>query len=269
MKASNCRPWATALGLVILPLFASLLLGCGSAEEERAARARQREWSSLRHTKRALDAERRELTRLRGQLAAAPVGPDGAPTGEAATALAADVAARERRIGARSAALGKRLVRYAAGFARREGEPMPPALQEAIRLKSDEDVEVAQEWIERGGDYRRAIEIYETQRHLDPGYARLEQALARAREMRHVTSERFARVRPEMTRAEVRAALGPVNLRQVLRRPAERLEAWFYPSVGGGRAAVYFRYDEERRAYVVYRTETAAGARRQPAAATS
>ncbi len=131
-----------------------------------------------------------------------------------------------------------------------------------MRLKSDEDVAVAQEWIERGGDYRRAIEILETQRVLDPGYPRLEQALARARDMRFVTTERFARVQEGMTPIDVRAALGPVNLRQVLRRPAERLEAWYYPKRGGGRAAVYFRYDQERRGYVVYRTDLAAGAER-------
>ncbi len=88
-----------------------------------------------------------------------------------------------------------------------------------MRLKSDEDLAVAQEWIDRGGDYRRAIEILETQLQADPGYARLEQALARAREMRYVTPERFARVEPGMTALDVRAALGPVNLREVRRRP--------------------------------------------------
>jgi len=83
--------------------------------------------------------------------------------------------------------------------------------------------------------------------------------------MRYVTAERFARVRPGMTRVEVRAALGPVNLRQVLRLPAERLEAWFYPKAGGGRAGVYFRFDPSRRAFVVYESELETGGRR-PAA---
>jgi len=124
---------------------------------------------------------------------------------------------------------------------------------------------VAQEWIDRGGDYRRAIEILETQRPLDPDYPRLDQALARARDMRFVTPQRFARVQAGMTPVDVRAALGPVNLREVLRRPAERLEAWYYPKRGGGKAAVYFRYDDGKRGFVVYETELAAGAAKPPA----
>jgi hypothetical protein len=149
-------------------------------------------------------------------------------------------------------------VRYLGGFADRDDE----GRRGAVRMKSDEDLAVAQEWIERGGDYRRAIEILETQRAVDSADARLDQALSRAREMRFVTPERFARVQAGMTPVDVRAALGPVNLREVLRRPAEQLEAWYYPKRGGGRAAVYFRYDEGRRAYVVYQTELAAGGAR-------
>ena len=113
---------------------------------------------------------------------------------------------------------------------------------------------MAQEWIDRGGDYRRAIEILETQRALDPDYPRLDQALARARDMRFVTPQRFARVQTGMTPIDVRAALGPVNL-----------EAWYYPKRDGGKAAVYFRYEEGRRGFVVYQTELAAGAAQPPA----
>jgi hypothetical protein len=237
----------------LLLLVALLALGCGDVVGM-GSRARQREWSALQQSKRALDADRRELSGLRGRLAATPVGADGAPLGDEAVALADTARAQERALSARSAALEQRLVRYLAGFRRRAGAAPSPALRQAIRMKSDEDIEVAQEWIERGGDYRRAIEILETQRPVDPGYARLQQALARANAMRYVTTERFGRVRPGMTGAEVRATLGPVNLHNVVRRPAERVEAWFYPRVAG-RAGVYFRYDPQRRAFVVYDRE--------------
>lgn len=245
-----------------------VIAGCGGADRREAV-ARQREWASLVRTKHDLDAERRELARAREQLASAAVDPDGTPADVWAEALGADVAKRERRVGARSAALEDRLVRYVAGFGTLGTAPSSPALQAALHLKSDEDVDVAQEWIDRGGDYRRAIEILETQRHVDSDYPPLERALERARTMRYVTAERFSRLRPGMTRVEVRAALGPVNLRQVLRRPAERLEAWFYPKPGGGRAGVYFRFDPTRRAFVVYQSELETGGHRQSPAVTT
>jgi hypothetical protein len=251
---------ATAAIVLVLSLLAGLA-GCGNGSEERAAAARAREWAAMQRDKRALDAERAELARLRGHLASVPIAEDGTPALAGDAALGREVAARQQRIAAASSSLGERLVRHLGGL-RRGAEGQQSAWRRAVRLKSDEDVAVAQEWIDRGGDYRRAIEILETQRALDPGYPRLEQALARAREMRFVTAERFARVQEGMTPIDVRAALGPVNLRQVLRRPAERLEAWYYPKRGGGRAAVYFRYDQQRRGYVVYRTELATGARR-------
>jgi hypothetical protein len=237
----------------LLLAIALLTVACGDLGGL-ASGVRQREWTELQRSKRALDADRRELTRLRGRLAAAPVGLDGAPVGDEAVALADAVHAQEHALAVRSATLEQRLVRHIAAFKRRAGTPASPALQQAIRMKSDEDIEVAQEWIERGGDYRRAIEILETQRPADPVYARLQQALSRAQEMRYVTAERFGHVQPGMTGAEVRATLGPVNLHNVLRRPAERVEAWFYPRVAG-RAGVYFRYDAQRRAFVVYDRE--------------
>jgi hypothetical protein len=230
----------------------------------RTAKARAEEWTALQRDKREIDAERAAVAQLRGRLASMPIAADGTPLRATDAAQASDLAQRERELGARAGALGDRLVRYLAGFDRRRGAD-DPEWKQAVRLKSDEDVAVAQEWIDRGGDYRRAIEILETQRVLDPGYPRLDQALARARDMRFVTPQRFARVQAGMTPVDVRAALGPVNLREVLRRPAEWLEAWYYPKRDGGKAAVYFRYDERKRGFVVYQTELAAGAAKPPA----
>jgi hypothetical protein len=254
--AGGCE--ASAIVVLLALLATPSAIGCRQADDERVAAAR-REWSALQASKRELDAERQQLARLRARLAAAAVDPDGRLLDGGDLALAADAEARARRIHAHSQALGDRLVHHVSRLAPADDEELQPGVRAAIRLKSDEDLAVAQEWIDRGGDYRRAIEILETQLQVDPGYARLEQALARARDMRYVTRQRFARVTAGMTALEVRAALGPVNLREVRRRPAERLEAWYYPRHGGGKAAVYFRYDEARRRYVVYQTELAAG----------
>jgi hypothetical protein len=247
---------APTSAIVAAALLLAAAAGCGGGQ---ASTATAREGESLRSARQQLDRERRELARLRGQLSAAAVGPDGAPLQPADAALAADVERRDALLRSRSAQLGERLVRHLGRFDRRDEEARQrdPQLAAALRMKSDEDIEVAQEWIDRGGDYRRAIEILETQRRHDPGYERLEQALQRARAMRFVTAERLARIEPGMTAIDVRATLGPANLREVLRRPAEGVEAWFYPRAGGGRAAVYFRYDPRRQAFVVFQTETA------------
>jgi len=256
-RSTNATLRVVAFALAALAAVAFGACSDDAGEPRRVSRAS--EWAALVESKRALDAQRQALTRLRGRLDAAPVDAAGAPLGDA-TALAAETDALERSVAARSAALGERLVRYVADDAPRPGETPAPEVQRAIRMKSDEDVEVATDWIERGGDYRRAIEICETQRRVDPGYARLEAALERAREMRYVTAERFARVETGMTPPEVKAALGPVNLREVRRLPAEQLQAWYYPKADGGRAGVYFRYDPARHVFRVYQTALAAGA---------
>jgi hypothetical protein len=256
------RRRTTAAIVVILVMLAGAG-GCRDTAAARAQQARAREWTALQLDEQKLDAERAALAQMRGRLASAPIAADGTPIRGTDAALARDVAARENDLRARASSLGDRLVRYLAALDRSRGND-DPEWKQAVRLKSDEDLAVAQEWIDRGGDYRRAIEILETQRALDPDYPRLEQALARARDMRFVTPERFARVQEGMTPVDVRAALGPVNLREVLRRPAERLEAWYYPKRAGGKAAVYFRYDDTKRGFVVYQTELAAGAARPP-----
>jgi hypothetical protein len=144
------------------------------------------------------------------------------------------------------------LVDFIDAFGPLQAGRAPAERQAAIRMKSDEDLAVAAEWIERGGDYRRAIEIYETQRRIDPEYAALSAALRRAREMREVTAERFARVERGMTQAQVRSILGPVNLRLVRSFPDRGVETWLYPQDEGGTAAVYFRRGAEDEPFVVY-----------------
>jgi hypothetical protein len=227
--------------------------GCGAGEPPALTPDQQDEWHHLQRTRRELSERRRELGRWRRELDVEPA--TSSLESEAAHAeLVARVARTEQEIAKRSDAFGNRLVWFLGELAVPAGEPAPRELQQAIRLKSDEDLEVGAEWIERGGDYRRAIEIYEMQRRLDPGYERLAQALAEARAMRFVTAERFARVDRGMTRADVRAALGPVNLRMIRSFPERGVEAWLYPKQGGGTAAVFFRRDPSRRALVVYNT---------------
>jgi hypothetical protein len=184
---------------------------------------------------------------------------DGPATAAPAVEPAADrVAALESEIGSLSQEFGSRLVEYINSLEILDGEPLTPDQQKAIRMKSDEDIELAAEWIEKGGDYRRAIDIYSQGLALDPGYIRLEEALANATEMRFPSEERFAGVKKGMTQAEVRDILGPVNLHNVREYPDKNALAWFYPKdqEAGKKlppSAVYFQMDDDT--YKVYQTD--------------
>jgi hypothetical protein len=120
-----------------------------------------------------------------------------------------------------------------------------------VRLKSDEDIVVAHQFIERGGDYRRAIEIYEAALAVDPANPRLRQELEKARGLRYMTAERFAGVKEGMTPDEVRAVLGQPNLHNVRDYADRGVSAWFYPKGPDGAAAgVWFqRKDGGARVY--------------------
>ena len=243
------------LGLL---LAAFVALACGGGSEPPAlSEAQRREWMELRRLQGELGRERARLAAQRTRLA----GGDGTEDArreslraDERAALERAVAERQRGVSALSQTYGSRLVAFIDSFGPLETGPSPPERRGAIRMKSDEDMAVAAEWIERGGDYRRAIEIYETQRRLDPGYEALAAALRRAREMRQVSAARFAGVEKGMTQAQVRAVLGPVNLRLVRSFPERGVEAWLYPQDQGGTAAVYFRRENEDEPLVVYET---------------
>jgi len=135
-----------------------------------------------------------------------------------------------------------------------EGEPLSEQQKAAFRMKSDEDVVIANEYIERGGDYRRAIEIYQAALAADPDNAELKEALARAEKDRYMTEERLAAVRKEMTEDEVVAAIGRPYTRNIKNYPERKVTAWFYPTDDAGNAAGVF-FKDAKGQLVVYETK--------------
>ena len=251
------------------------IVGCGGGGEEAAAAANLEEVAWLEETKASLDSKRVELTEARvaaeAALAEEALSEEGEPVveeegsegeaveGEGEEAVEAEppserVTALEGEISSLSEEFMGRLVTHINAQEMIEGEPLTPAAQAAFRMKSDEDIVVAADWIERGGDYRRAIDIYTVALGPDPDYAKLQEALAYAEDMRYAKAERFAGVEKGMTQEQVREILGPVNLHNVHEYPDKDAVAWFYPKnpTLGKRppAAVYFQMKDE--IYEVY-----------------
>lgn len=224
-RGGKARAKLGAAALSALLALAVLPAGCGGesgSEEANVAppsAAAEAEWSWLQAT-------RQELTGKRQRLAAA--GKDADP------ALVRDV---ERQ----TTELNRRLLEFINADPPTEGEPLSERQKAALRMKSDEDILLAREHIEEGGDYQRAIEIYEEALAVDPDNPRLAAELARARQRRFITAEAFVQVKEGMKEEEVRKLLGQPNLHNVREYPERGVVAWFYPKdESGAGAGVWF-----------------------------
>jgi tetratricopeptide (TPR) repeat protein len=148
------------------------LLGCGGGEQK-VNEAREAEWAWLVENKAKLDSLRQEVTELEGSIKAAPMEEEGEAEGEeegAASIADLEQQLDDRREEAEALAdtLMQRLVGYLNAEPMIEGEPLTESQLAAIRMKSNEDIVLAREYIQKGGDYRRAIDIYQTALQLDP-----------------------------------------------------------------------------------------------------
>lgn len=224
---------------------AMLAIACGKGAEQASTdggpvldvAARQAEWKWLESTKQTLDRKREEIASLKDQAAS------GAAVGPQIDGINQEIA----KIGDE---FNRRLAEYINSDAPVSGEPLKPEQLAAFRLKSAEDMVIAKEYIELGGDYRKAIDIYSASLLLDPENPDLKAALSDAQAKRFMTAERFAAVRKGMTDAEVIRALGRPLLRNMKEYPEKKVSAWFYPKNDSGEAAGVFFNDAKK----VYQT---------------
>lgn len=225
------------------------LTACGApADEDPAARthaaAAGAEWTWLKRAGEELDARRQELARAEAD--ARKSGKDSAAD-PAVQTLARDVRTRTDE-------LRRRLLDFINGNPPVLGEKPTGHTLEAIRRKSDEDILIAAEHMNEGGDYRTAIDVYEAALAVDPDNPRLRQALEKAQALRYMTRERFAQVQEGMTADQVRTLLGPPNANDVREYPERRVTAWFYARDGkGAAAAVWLEKKGDRQ--VVYEAD--------------
>ena len=246
------------LVLACFVLTAGICLGCGSNEAQ-INEAAEAESAWLSENKSKLDSLRQQLADLKAEAEEAAKASEEATEGEEEGAEPVDFTAQIQSLQAETDALSTELVTRVVNYLNTfdpmlEGEAPSERQVAVIRMKTDEDIIVGSEYIQKGGDYKRAIRIFNDALALDPDNEKLMAVLASAEENRFITEERLALVNKGMTQDEVRAALGQVNLRNIREYPERDVIAWFYPIDDTGDAsAVWFRKNKAEE-YVVYRT---------------
>jgi tetratricopeptide (TPR) repeat protein len=243
---------------VLACLVALVVVSCGGSGPSELELAQEAEWASLQETKQALDEQRQKLAEMRQLVAAAPEEAEGEEVAEGEVAAepaptADDVEALENELSAAAEEFGGRLVSFLNNDPMIEGEPPTERQLAALHMKSEEDIALAKEWIEKGGDYKRAIDIYTNALRFDPDNEAVKAALADADANRYMSEERFAAAKKGMTEAEVRAVLGQVNLHNIKPFPERKVIAWFYPTAEGGAAAAVWFKEEKDGSKKVYR----------------
>jgi tetratricopeptide (TPR) repeat protein len=223
------------LGLALLLTLSTLTLlaACGGDGAAEGGAGQDAQWAELEQMKEALDAKRAELDEAREQLATAE--------GEEAEQLRARVDQLAAETLTMTDDFNTRLVGFINENAPVVGEPLTERQQAALRMKSDEDIVFAREYIAEGGDYARAIDIYNAALAADPGNPEIEAALAEAQDQRYMDEERFGQLARGMSGQQVRQLLGTPYHRNV-REYEDGAVGWFYPTdANRSAAAVYFR----------------------------
>ncbi len=235
MQLDIWRRWRPILAAGLLIAAGLAPAGCGAGREKSGAAAQaDAEWTWLEEAKGRLDTARAELARANAANAADTADPAN-PAG------AGDSAPLAREVERQANEFSRRLVEYINTHPPVQGEPLDARQRAALRMKSDEEMVQARAYIERGGDYQRAIEIYEAALSVDPGNTALQRELTRARSLRYMTRERFDQAKEGMSPTEVRRLLGQPNLHNVRDYAGRGVTAWFYPkNISGDAAAVWF-----------------------------
>lgn len=241
------KAWWSGL-LVSIPLVC-LLTGCGPSEAELADAARSEGWTELQSLQSELKESRSKLAELRQKVASGEAAlevAEGSTPEQALAQLQAEAQALEADITAKADAFMPQLVNYINEDPMVEGEPPSEGQLAALRLKTAEDIELAREYYQKGGDYRRALDILERTAQLDPENQALQAELAYVRDYRFTTQERFDQIEKGISQEQVREIMGQVFHRNVREYPEQSALAWFYPKDPdlhgpGAAAAIFFR----------------------------
>lgn len=243
-------------------LLASLgLYACDTTDPEaEKAAAAAAEWAWLQQAKTELDGEREELNGLQDQIEdyvpAEEAAAGGEGEGEAGEApptleeLEAQAQAMQEEVSNLGQTFGERLAQFINDQGMSFDSERTPVQQQAFNLKAQEDILVAQEYIDKGGEYQKAIGIYESSLVYDPNSGLLLEAKARAEELQYMTEERFAQVKKGMTQKEVRDLLGTPKASNIREYEDRGVIGWYYPKPNHEAAAIFFQENKgELEAY--------------------
>lgn len=235
--------------VVVLVAAAGLLQGCsrGPSEEELKLADFQAQFATVQESYDALVNLRSEIDDARAKLAELEEIPESKLTDEQAAELDA---VRTRLESADS--------ELETAFEQVQGQladllnvgindyPDSPETASALVMYSDEAILVAQDMVDKAGDYKKAIdhlsnaEGYFEAAGLTP-YHPLIAKIHELEDWRFITQERFDQVKKGMTKDEVTDLVGKVYYRNVQESPSKGVETWLYKKREGGAAAFYFK----------------------------
>ncbi|MEM7582630.1 MAG: outer membrane protein assembly factor BamE [Acidobacteriota bacterium] len=246
------RRGTSLFALISLSLACLIMIGCEQVSEEELKAAKDaEEWAWIAQAKTDLDAKREEIKALHERIASGeePSESGEEPSEEAnatdeqdadgAEGSEGEAPAAEPTLAEQAEAMQEELNTLTQSYSDRlfqfindqqigvDSEPTDIQRQ-ALSFKSDEDILLAKEYIEKGGDYQRAIDIYTQSLLIDSDNEKLKAAKAEAESLRYMTEERLDQVKKGMTQEEVRALLGTPKHSNV-REYDNGGVGWFYP----------------------------------------
>lgn len=265
--------------LIALLVLAMGTIACGGTDPvEEQATQNAEEWAWLQQTKSELDAKRAQLAEMK-MAASEAEGEEPVAEGEGTEPAAATEGTEEEGADAGAGAedemaepqltvedlsvevdriskeYNERLATFINSQEIYEGEPLTDIQRAAFDMKGDEDIIIAREFVEKAGDYQRAIDIYITSLAFDSDNEKLKAAKAEAEAMRYMTEDRFAAVKKGMTEEEVRSTLG-TPMRANVREFENGIVGWFYPKEEPNTAAaVFFQPSKKDEALTIYKTD--------------
>ncbi len=203
--------------------------------------SRQQKLKQIRALKETLDEARKKLAAIEESLERDQAAESGKAGQDDMKQLESTASELRDQVSEGADSLNAALAEFINDNAPAEGDPVTADVQEAQDIKALADVAIAQEYIDGGGEYDRAIQILEAVLAYNPGNPEASAALDHARKWRYVTAERFARVDEGMSMGEVREILGAVSSQNLRALEAGQRIAWYYPKgPDGSAAAVYF-----------------------------
>ncbi len=249
------KKWSPSWALVAVAILV-FTLGCGPSEDEQAGQARSEEWSALQTMKAELTEKRQELSALGDRLAAdidAAQLPDGQTVEDAMAEIKTQYGQLEAEVEATTEQFGQRLVNFINDEEIERGAEPTEAQLAALRLKAGEDLLIADEYGEKGGDWARAIAITEELQRTDPGNTEVQERLEFYRSMRYMSEERFASAEVGMTLDQVTKAVG-VPSRGNDRPFGDDRRGFFYlKGEDRSAAAVYFQKKDNQ--WIAYKVD--------------